>query len=209
MSMLEERRGRLDHAIDRAVRDMVQVDPPPGLRQRVAHRLADADAPGVWPAALGFGRRSAILATAAAVVFVFAAFVWLREPTPRPEGGIVQSTPAASPDAAPPSAPPMSGSAPVAEPLPAAPAARVAGPTAPRIPPARDGIFGERNGRVRAANLAADRGDLLVDADLLIEPALPLVDGGIQPLEPITIEPIRLAPLAIRPVTLNAPSGGK
>jgi hypothetical protein len=205
--MLEERRGRLDHAIDRAVRDMVQVDPPPGLRQRVAHRLADADASGAWPSAFAFGRRSAILATAAAVVLVFAAFVWLREPAPRPEADVVQSSPAASPDAAQPS-PPVSGSAPAQEPLPVAPATHAEGPTAPRIPPARDGIFGERSGRVRAANVAAAR-DLLVDADLVIEPALPLVDGGIQPLEPITIEPIRLAPLAIRPVTLNAPSGGK
>jgi hypothetical protein len=209
MSMPEERRGRLDHAIDRAVRDMVQVDPPPGLRQRVAHRLAESDASGSWPSSLVFGRRSAILATAAAVVLVFTAFVWLREPTPRPEAGVVQSTPAASPGAAPASAAPMSGSAAAAEPVPAPPAARVAGPTAPRIPPARDGIFGEPTGRIRAANVPAGRGDVVVDADLLIEPALPLVDGGIQPLEPITIEPIRLAPLAIRPVTLSAPSGGK
>jgi hypothetical protein len=55
----------------------------------------------------------------------------------------------------------------------------------------------------------ADRVETTADAELLVAPALPLVDGGIQPLEPITIEPIRLAPLTIRPVTLSAPSGGR
>lgn len=206
--MLEERRGRLDHAIDRAVREMVQLDPAPGLRQRVAHRLAAVERSTTWPATFAFGRRSAVLATAAAVALVFAALLWLGEPTPRPEADVAQSRPA-SPAAARPATPPVRGSAPAAEPLPVAPAPRVAGPTVPRIPPARDGIFGDRNGRVRAANVPADRGDDVADADLLIEPALPLVDGGIQPLQPITIEPIRLAPLTIRPVTLNAPSGGK
>jgi hypothetical protein len=207
--MLEERRGRLDQAIDRAVREMVQLDPAPGLRQRVAHRLANSEGAGAWPAAFAFGRRSAILGTAAAVVLVFAALVWLGKPTPRPEVDVVQATPATSPTAAQPAAPPVSDSSPAAQPIPTAPAVRAAVPTVPRIPPARDGIFGDRNGRVRAANVPADRGEDVVDADLLIVPALPLVDGGIQPLEPITIEPIRLAPLTIRPVTLNAPSGGK
>ena len=53
--MPEERRGRLDHAIDRAVRDMMQVDPRPGLRHRVANRLAEVEASGAGPGD-GFGR---------------------------------------------------------------------------------------------------------------------------------------------------------
>ena len=207
--MPEERRGRLDHAIDSAVRDMVQVDPRPGLRYRVANRLAEVEAGASRPVADAFARRSTLLATAAAVVLVLAAFVWLREPSARPEAELVDSTPAASPVASVPAAPAASGPAPGPEPAPMAPAPRVVSPTAPRIPPAREGIFGERTGRIRAANVSAGRSPAVADADLPVEPALPLVDGGIQPLEPITIEPIRVAPLTIRPVTLSAPSGGK
>jgi hypothetical protein len=36
------REARIDRAIDRAVRDMMQVDPPPGLRRRVLARLTDS-----------------------------------------------------------------------------------------------------------------------------------------------------------------------
>ena len=54
--MPDERRGRLDRAIDRAVREMVQVDPLPGLRRRVdeqLHARAGSGArrpPFMWPA---------------------------------------------------------------------------------------------------------------------------------------------------------------
>jgi hypothetical protein len=37
------REARIDRAIDRAVREMMQVEPPPGLRRRVLARLNDAD----------------------------------------------------------------------------------------------------------------------------------------------------------------------
>jgi hypothetical protein len=36
------REARIDRAIDRAVREMVQIDPPPGLRRRVLSRLNDS-----------------------------------------------------------------------------------------------------------------------------------------------------------------------
>ena len=36
------REARVDRAIDRAVREMMQVDPPPGLRRRVLARLNDS-----------------------------------------------------------------------------------------------------------------------------------------------------------------------
>ena len=208
--MPEERRGRLDHAIDRAVRDMVQVEPRPGLRHRVANRLAEVDASGaVWPVPFAFARRSPLLATAAALVLVLAAFVLQRQSSPRPEADMVEATPAASPVATVPSAAPVSDSAPAAGPALVTPAPRVANPTTPPIPPARDGIFGERTGRIRAASIPAGRVEAAAEAEPLDEPALPLVEGGIQPLKPITIEPIRVAPLTIRPVTLSAPSGGK
>jgi hypothetical protein len=212
MSMPEERRGRLDHAIDRAVREMVQVDPRPGLRHRVANRLAKAEAPGaasLVTLTFAFPRPYAVIAAAAAVLVMVAAFGLLRGPELAPEVDVVESTPAVSPVAAAPSLPPVTASEPVAAPVGTARAERVPPPGPASIPPARDGIFGERNARIRAANVPAERADVAADADLLVEPALPLVEGGIPPIEAITIEPIRLAPLTIRPVTLSAPSGGK
>jgi hypothetical protein len=186
---------------------MVQVDPRPGLRLRVANRLAAVEAStAAWPRMFAFGRRAAILSSAAAVVLLLATFGWLREPTPRPEAD-VGTGPASAPAAAA-SPPTVSSAAPAPEPVAAAPAPRVASPHAAPLPPVRTGIFGERTGRIRAANVPAHRDDVVTDEDLVVEPALPL-DGGIQPLEPITIEPIRLAPLTIRPVTVSAPSGGK
>lgn len=208
--MPEERRGRLDHAIDRAVREMMQLEPRPGLRHRVANRLADVDASGAaWPMAFAFARRSALLATVAAVVLVLAAFVLLRQSSPRSEADVVEATPAVSPVATVPSGTPVSDSAPAAGPATVSPAPRVTHSAMPPIPPARGGIFGERTGRIRAASMPAGPVEAGAEAELLVEPALPLVDGGIQPLEPITIEPIRVAPLTIRPVTLSTPSGGK
>ena len=39
LSLNDADEARLDRAIDRAVRDMMQLDPPPGLRRRVLSRL--------------------------------------------------------------------------------------------------------------------------------------------------------------------------
>src|SRR6478736_1130720 len=36
------REARIDRAIDRAVRDMIQIDPQPGLRRRVLARLHES-----------------------------------------------------------------------------------------------------------------------------------------------------------------------
>jgi hypothetical protein len=207
MSMPEERRGRLDHAIDRAVREMVQVDPRPGLRHRVANRLAEVEPPGAGSlVTFAFARRYVVAAAAAALLITVAGLGLLRGPEPGPEVDVVESTSAV---AAAPSLPPAPGSEPTTEPVGAARAVRVPPPATAPIPPARDGIFGERNGRIRAANIPAERADVAADADRRVEPSLPLVDGGIPPIEAITIEPIRLAPLTIRPLTLSAPAGGK
>src|SRR5947209_6166590 len=70
--------GRLDRAIDRAVRDLMWIDPPSGLRRRVLSRL---EAP---VRASGFPR-FAVLAAALAVLVVAA--VLLRESGSRPPVG--------------------------------------------------------------------------------------------------------------------------
>ena len=70
--MPNEVRGRLEDAIDRAVRGIMQVDPRPGLRHRVADRLT-APARRAW----------LVPAYAAAVLAaVIASIVMLRLPEP-------------------------------------------------------------------------------------------------------------------------------
>src|SRR6476646_9244502 len=79
LSWSAAREARIDRAIDRAVREMMQVDPPPGLRRRVLARL---DAPE---------RRNYFLpryavAVMALVLFIAASISMLRDrvepPTP-------------------------------------------------------------------------------------------------------------------------------
>src|SRR3954468_20995491 len=43
------REARIDRAIDRAVREMVQIDPPPGLRRRVLSRLNESTGRAGYP----------------------------------------------------------------------------------------------------------------------------------------------------------------
>ncbi len=74
------RETRIDRAIDRAVRDMMQIDPPPGLRRRVLARLGDSQRPqrhARW-AQLAF----AIVATM--LVVIAAPRMWYRADQPVP-----------------------------------------------------------------------------------------------------------------------------
>src|SRR5215212_7388232 len=70
----------LDRAIDRAVRDMMQVDPPPGLRRRVLSRL---EAPSA--------RRTFVLApyswAAAVLLIVVVGMIVARDRTIEPADG--------------------------------------------------------------------------------------------------------------------------
>jgi len=201
--MPDQHRGRLDRAIDRAVRDMVQVDPQPGLRHRVADRIQTGH-PGtgrswrtysVWPA----------LATAAALVIVVTAFALLRAPvvTP-PEAQVADMVPATA-AAAPPTpttAPPEPTVTPPPAPRRSATAPGRASAPANRTPSAPGGLFGGRTGRVSAANLAPT---IPPEVESVVEP----LPGGLAPLAPISIERIKVAPLAVRPVTINALPGGR
>jgi len=45
VSMSAARETRIDRAIDRAVREMMQIDPPAGVRRRVLARLSDSKRP--------------------------------------------------------------------------------------------------------------------------------------------------------------------
>ena len=78
-SLSAAREARIDRAIDRAVREMMQLDPPPGLRRRVLARLNES----------GEGRRRLLpeftFATAVfVVVFLSATQLWYRSEAPTP-----------------------------------------------------------------------------------------------------------------------------
>lgn len=140
--MRNEERGRLDSAIDRAVRGMMQVDPPSGLRGRVADRIVAS------------GRRTwmfpAFAAVTAAIVLAIAVMLQHRRdvaPAPQPQ---LASAPAVTPvESAPQTPPPVRQQE--------APAAGAAQPRAAQTPaprPASESIFGERTDRVSATNVA-------------------------------------------------------
>jgi hypothetical protein len=174
--------GRLDRAIDRAVGELMQVDPRPGLRHRVAGRL---DAP--------VRRTSWIVqaATAAALVAVMVvSWMLLRGPAAPPAA---PSQTAVSPALAP-ATPPAQTHAPTPTPVTTEPA-RTA-----RRPQARgEADFGPRRGRVAAANVdtAKPRGAAYA--------ASPLSPGvAVAPIAPIMILPIEVQPIVIAPLTFSA-----
>jgi hypothetical protein len=69
----------VDDAIDQTVREMMDADPPPGLRARVLSRLdRSAAAPWTWP-------RLVTVSSAAAVVVLGFLLVRAPKPTPPPD----------------------------------------------------------------------------------------------------------------------------
>jgi hypothetical protein len=84
------KREDLEHAIDRAVRDMMDVDPPPGLRERVRARLEVRARPLFGP--LRLAGLTACAAALALLVWMFGA-----RPAERvPDATIVQTSPPAA-----------------------------------------------------------------------------------------------------------------
>ena len=180
--------GRLDGAIDDAVREMMQVDPRPGLRHRVAGAI-DAG-----PRQSGGFRASLALAAALTLVVIG----WL---------GVSRSSESVQPVAA-----PQTVTVPSAVPAipPAGPqtvdssSPRAAVSTSRRPTPAPESIFGARSPRVSAASvaLAAPAGPALEDGDAMVLPFS--VPGGLPAIPPIALAPIRVVPLAIEPLTVSA-----
>lgn len=91
------REARIDRAIDRAVREMMQVDPPPGLRRRVLARL---DRPAKRRGQLL--PQFALAAVALAVLALSLTQVWYRGEPPTPPKAPVVATRSIEPVQAPP-----------------------------------------------------------------------------------------------------------
>jgi hypothetical protein len=185
---MNDRRTRIDDAIDRAVRDLVRHDPPAGFRRRVLSRL---DAPArravLWPG----------LATAAAALAVVTMAVMMRDepgsPTPAPDQTAV-GEPAPSRPVVP------------TAPSPSRVPERVAPPRLRRAPesePVKMATFGPRDGRVAAASLREAALPVTVGADEAVPDGVtipgppPIAIGSIELPPPLAIPPIVVVPIQI------------
>ena len=130
----------LDRAIDHAVHQMMHVDPRPGLRQRVLHRLNDRPSRRGW---MGLGA----VATAAMMVLVFATTIDRRSETQPadPHQVAVQSSATAG------ALPPDPQTADDKRDAPPAPPVE----TPKRSEPTPESIFGPRSSQVRGASTPA------------------------------------------------------
>jgi hypothetical protein len=183
----------LDRAIDRAVRKMMHVDPPPGLRRRVLSRLERRAAEQRL-----FGPRYAW--GAAALVILIVAVMFTRDHraeraavVPQPSVAANVSPAPREPSAAPPKAP-VERRSPSQVPLPRL--TREAIPI-PRIA----NVFGARTGSVSAASESA------------VEAVWPGAENPSSSVAPLVIAPLAPAPIetpaiVIPPLVIAPPKGG-
>lgn len=183
-----DKAGALDGAIDAAVREMMRVDPRPGLRQRVTRAIGPRRQP--------VGGFRAGLAWAAALTIVAAGSVLvLRSPEPAQPPAISRGV------TAPPAAPAVPSTVPHA-------AAVVPPPGTPRAPaprrePAPESIFGPRADRVAAASLPSPGAS--GGAPPVAESVVPATEtpGGVPAIAPIVLTPIQVAPIAVEPLSVS------
>ena len=172
-SLSAAREARIDRAIDRAVREMMHVDPPPGLRRRVLARLTDADE-----------RRGAFLLpryafAAMALLVLMMSMTLMRDriEPPMPPKAPSVAAPAGAPAIEPPIQTDVQA-APVATPSPGVTHERI---RMPRV----TNVFGTRSGEVSATMIDAGKHEIVV-------PLLKIVPLSARP---IVIEPLISPPL--------------
>ena len=188
----------LDRAIDRAVREMMHVDPPPGLRRRVLSRLEPSAArrPLFLP-------RYAFATAALAMLILVAMFMREHRATP-----VDSDAPPSVASSTPPRTQPVRAPGPHAG---KDPKATAHGPSAPitrepiRMPRVAD-VFGARTTRVSAA---ADPGS---EGLWTGDPADPK-DMPSNPVPPLSVAPIMAAPIetpaiVIPPLVIAGPPRG-
>lgn len=181
--------GPLDGAIDETVRDMMHLDPRPGLRHRVAGSIGSRPQP-----AARFRAGFAWAAGAAAVVIGLLVFQSPEPVQPVATPQIATTSPAVS---APAPAPPLVEiTPPVAAPVPA-PAVR------PRREPSPASIFGAPTGQVAAASLAAGVAEPFTGTPPAPGEQDPL-PGALAGAAPITVVPIQVERITIVPLSVSA-----
>jgi hypothetical protein len=183
------REGRLDRAIDRAVRDMMHLDPPTGLRRRVLARLNAPDERRTW------SLPTFAFASAALVVLMLSLTLLpraIRPPVaPTAPGIFVAEIPSApEPDAFMKS---VEGATATVS-IPGSPAVTREPIRMPRV----SNVFGAPSSSVSAT---VDRAD-----SRIVRPATTALDG-LPPLRivPLSARPIQIPPIVIDPLTIGRP----
>jgi len=87
LSWNDAREARLDRAIDRAVREIMQIDPPPGLRRRVLAQLKQRP-----PRPRHLLLQFAVAMTVIALGLVSGTRMWYRVPDTKPRAITVNAT---------------------------------------------------------------------------------------------------------------------
>ena len=183
----------LDQAIDRAVRDLMSVDPPPGLRRRVMSRL-DAGA-----ARRGFGLLQYGLMASACVVLILAAVLMMPRGTGPAQTGTNQPAQASK---APPATAPVPDSTTKEQRTQATAARRGASPRISSEPipmPRVANVFGARTGDVSAT--AEPRAET-------VWPVPAASDNPPAAVAPLVIAPLEIPALVVAPIVVAAPPKG-
>jgi hypothetical protein len=171
---------QLDDAIDRAVREMMDVDPPAGLRARVLARL---DAPGhPW-------RPARLLAGAAAVAIALLALLQPWRQAPEPEPRLATASPGQPPAVAP-QQPPQPAPPPSVQPGPATPRRSPGGVTRPATSDSRERLRTRLDDEIVAANAPVEP-----DAGPMPLAPLPGIDVGRIAPEHLETAAVSLSPL--------------
>jgi hypothetical protein len=185
----------LDRAIDRAVRKLMHVDPPPGLRRRVLSRLEPRAAERrVFVPRYAWG--------AAALVILIVAVMFTRDHRPEPVAVVPQPSVVAGGPAPPREGPATSRQAPLM--VERAPTSRSSSRPMTRetIPmPRIANVFGTRTAVVSAA------------ADSGVEAVWPGAENPSDSIAPLVITPLIPAPIetpaiVIPPLVIAPPKGG-
>jgi hypothetical protein len=175
---------RLDRAIDRAVRELMQVDPAPGLRRRVLSRINAPVEPRVFPV-MRYGFAAAALVAIALSVTLMPGHVEPPTPPKAPSPLVATGVPPVDLEAL-------------------QSTATATGPSA-AIPAKSQGISKERIPMPRITNVFGDRPSG-VSAATVREPAR--IRIAPETLAPLTIVPLSARPIVIEPVVPATQSKG-
>ena len=178
-------RRLLDDAIDRAVHELVQAEPRPGLRRRVIAKVNAPAKQSSWAV-----RFLLPAATMAAIVLLA---VWLRPvapPAQAPAPQVVQQQPTVPPPQVQPRAP-IAGAP--------APAPVLVRRSSPRPQPPVQFTFGAPTDRVSATSVTEPTDRSTIPVESVGAPAI----DSLMALPPIHIAPIEVKPIVIKPIEVK------
>jgi len=194
----------LDQAIDRAVRKMMHVDPPAGLRRRVLSRIEAAPSTRRFMGSLSAGRprrwslMPAYAVGAAALAILVLAVVVTRNsrvapsPAGAPAVAAVEQTPAVETRA---SRTPVPDAAPLPRPTRRVAPGRAGFRREPIPMPVVADIFGPPTTAIAAATDPSA-------GELWTVPSAPDVEEGVAALAPLVVRPVGVPPIETPPIVI-------